>query len=85
MATFTYKALDAEARRRRARSTHNKSAVAASLRNKASPSSTSTRVKSSLAHTDIFASMQRIQARDLTIFSRQFATMINSVWPCCGR
>ncbi len=56
----------------------NKAAVAASLRNKGLTVVDINEVKSGLAQTDIFGALQRIKAKDLTVFSRQFATMINS-------
>ena len=79
MATFTYKALDARGASASGQiDADNKSAVAASLRNKGLTVVDIDEVKTSLAQTDIFASSARIKAKDLTIFSRQFATMINS-------
>ena len=79
MATFKYKALDAKGASASGQiDADNKSAVAASLRNKGLTVVDIDEVKTSLAQTDIFAGLQRITARDLTIFSRQFATMINS-------
>lgn len=79
MATFTYKALDGRGATASGQiDGDNKSAVAANLRNKGLTVVDINEVKTGLAQTDIFASMQRIKARDLTIFSRQFATMINS-------
>jgi type IV pilus assembly protein PilC len=79
MATFTYKALDGRGATASGQiDGDNKSAVAANLRNKGLTVVDINEVKAGLAQTDIFASMQRIKARDLTVFSRQFATMINS-------
>jgi len=79
MATFTYKALDARGMTAAGQiDADNKSAVAASLRNKGLTVVDIDEVKTSLAKTDVFAGLQRIKAKDLTIFSRQFATMINS-------
>ena len=79
MATFTYKALDGRGATASGQiDGDNKSAVAANLRNKGLTVVDINEVKTSLAQIDIFASMQRVKARDLTIFSRQFATMINS-------
>jgi type IV pilus assembly protein PilC len=79
MAKFTYKALDGRGATASGQiDGDNKSAVAANLRNKGLTVVDINEVKTSLAQTDIFASMQRVKARDLTIFSRQFATMINS-------
>ena len=79
MATFTYKALDARGSTASGQiDGENKSAVAASLRNKGLTVVDIDEVKSGLGQTDVFASLHRIQAKDLTVFSRQFATMINS-------
>ena len=79
MAKFTYKALDGRGATASGQiDADNKSAVAANLRNKGLTVVDINEVKTSLAQIDIFASMQRVKARDLTIFSRQFATMINS-------
>jgi type IV pilus assembly protein PilC len=79
MATFTYKALDARGMTAAGQiDADNKSAVAASLRNKGLTVVDIDEVKTSLAKVDIFAGLQRVKAKDLTIFSRQFATMINS-------
>ncbi|HUK77432.1 MAG TPA: type II secretion system F family protein [Thermoleophilia bacterium] len=79
MATYTYKALDTRGASASGQiDGDTKAAVAASLRNKGLTVVDINEVKSGLAQTDIFASMQRIKAKDLTVFSRQFATMINS-------
>ena len=79
MATFTYKALDARGSAASGQiDADNKSAVAASLRNKGLTVVDINEVKTGLAQKDVFGSLQRIRARDLTVFSRQFATMINS-------
>jgi len=79
MATFTYKALDARGASASGQiDGDTKAAVAASLRNKGLTVVDINEVKSGLAQTDIFAGLQRIKAKDLTVFSRQFATMINS-------
>jgi type IV pilus assembly protein PilC len=79
MATFTYKALDARGATASGQiDADNKSAVAANLRNKGLTIVDINEVKSGLGQTDIFASLQRIKSKDLTVFSRQFATMINS-------
>jgi type IV pilus assembly protein PilC len=79
MATFSYKALDTRGAAASGQiDADNKAAVAAGLRNKGLTVVDIDEVKTSLAQTDIFASLQRIKAKDLTIFSRQFATMINS-------
>ena len=79
MATFTYKALDGRGATASGQiDGDNKAAVAANLRNKGLTVVDINEVKVGLAQKDIFAGMQRVKARDLTIFSRQFATMINS-------
>jgi type IV pilus assembly protein PilC len=79
MAKFTYKALDGRGATASGQiDADNKAACAASLRNKGLTVVDINEVKTGLAQADIFASMQRVKARDLTIFSRQFATMINS-------
>jgi type IV pilus assembly protein PilC len=79
MATFTYKALDGRGATASGQvDGDNKAAVAAGLRNRGLTIVDINEVKTSLAKTDIFASLQRVKAKDLTIFSRQFATMINS-------
>ena len=79
MATFTYKALDARGAAASGQiDADNKSAVAASLRNKGLTVVDINEVKSGLAQTDIFGALQRVKSKDLTVFSRQFATMINS-------
>jgi type IV pilus assembly protein PilC len=79
MATFTYKALDGRGATASGQvDGDNKAAVAAGLRNRGLTIVDINEVKGGLAHTDIFAAMQRVKAKDLTVFSRQFATMINS-------
>jgi type IV pilus assembly protein PilC len=79
MATYTYKALDTRGASASGQiDGDTKAAVAASLRNKGLTVVDINEVKAGLAQTDIFAGMQRIKAKDLTVFSRQFATMINS-------
>jgi len=79
MATYTYKALDTRGASASGQiDGDTKAAVAASLRNKGLTVVDINEVKTGLARTDIFAGLQRIKAKDLTVFSRQFATMINS-------
>ena len=79
MATFTYKALDGRGATASGQvDGDNKAAVAAGLRNRGLTIVDINEVKTGLAQTDIFAAMQRVKAKDLTVFSRQFATMINS-------
>jgi type IV pilus assembly protein PilC len=79
MTTFAYKVLDA----RGAPATgqidgDTKSAVAASLRQHGFTVLDINEVKTSLAKMDIGEPFQRIKSKDLTVFSRQFATMVNS-------
>jgi type IV pilus assembly protein PilC len=79
MTTYAYKVLDA----RGAPATgqidgDNKSAVAASLRQRGFTVLDINEVKTSLAKIDIMEPFQRIKSKDLTVFSRQFATMVNS-------
>ena len=79
MATYTYKALDTRGASASGQiDGDTKAAVAASLRNKGLTVLDINEVKTSLAKTDIFAGLQRVQSKDLTVFSRQFATMINA-------
>ena len=79
MATFTYKALDGRGATASGQiDGDNKSAVAANLRNKGLTVVDINEVKVGLGQRDLFAGMQRVKAKDLTVFSRQFATMINS-------
>ena len=79
MATYTYKALDTRGASASGQvDGDTKAAVAAGLRNKGLTVVDINEVKSSFAQTDIFAGLQRIQSKDLTVFSRQFATMINA-------
>jgi type IV pilus assembly protein PilC len=79
MTTFAYKVLDS----RGAQATgeiegDSKAAAAATLRNKGFTVLDLNEVKSGLAQMDIGAAFQTIKAKDLTVFSRQFATMVNS-------
>ena len=79
MATFAYKALDAKGASASGQlDGDNKAAVAAALRNKGLTVLDINEVKAGLRQKDLLAGMQRIKAKDLTVFSRQFATMINS-------
>ena len=79
MATFAYKALDAKGASASGQlDGDNKAAVAAALRNKGLTVVDINEVKSGLGQKDLLAGMQRIKSKDLTVFSRQFATMINS-------
>ena len=79
MTTFAYKVLDS----RGAQATgeiegDSKAAAAATLRNKGFTVLDLNEVKTGLAQMDIGAAFQTIKAKDLTVFSRQFATMVNS-------
>ncbi len=79
MSNFAYKALDS----RGAQATgeiegDSKSAAAQALRNKGFTVLDMNEVKSGLAQMDIGAAFQKIKPKDLTVFSRQFATMVNS-------
>jgi type IV pilus assembly protein PilC len=79
MGTFAYKALDAKGTQ--ANGTldgDTKAAVAAALRNKGLTVLNIDEVKGGLRSKDLFESLQRVKAKDLTIFSRQFATMVNA-------
>jgi type IV pilus assembly protein PilC len=79
MGTFAYKALDAKGSQ--ANGTldgDTKAAVAAALRNKGLTVLNIDEVKGGLRSKDLFESLQRVKPKDLTIFSRQFATMVNS-------
>ena len=79
MTTFAYKVLDP-------RGVHaggsiegdSKSAAAAALRGRGFTVLDLNEVKTNLAKIDIGDVFQTIRAKDLTIFSRQFATMVNS-------
>jgi type IV pilus assembly protein PilC len=79
MTTFAYKVLDS----RGAQATgeiegDSKSAAAATLRNKGFTVLDLNEVKTGLAQMDLGAAFQTIKSKDLTVFSRQFATMVNS-------
>jgi type IV pilus assembly protein PilC len=79
MATFAYKALDAKGASMSGQIDGNsKAEAAATLRNKGLTVIDLNEVKKGLASIDIFAGLQRVKSKDLTVFSRQFATMINS-------
>jgi type IV pilus assembly protein PilC len=79
MATFAYKAKDAKGNATAGQiDGDSKAAVAASLRNKGLTVLDLTEVKKGLAQIDIMAPFAKVKPKDLTIFSRQFATMINS-------
>ena len=79
MGTFAYKALDAKgAQANGTLDGDTKAAVAAALRNKGLTVLNIDEVKGGLRSKDLFESLQRVKPKDLTIFSRQFATMVNS-------
>lgn len=79
MGTFAYKALDAKGAKASGQlDGDSKAAVAAALRNKGLTVLDIDEVKQGLAKKDVFGAMQRVRPKDLTIFSRQFATMVNS-------
>lgn len=79
MTTFAYKVLDPRGAPAAGQiDGDNKSAVAASLRQRGFTVLDIDEVKTSLAKIDIGAPFERIKSKDLTIFSRQFATMVNS-------
>jgi len=79
MATFAYKALDAKGVSASGQvDGDSKAAVAATLRNRGLTVLDINEVKSGLGQKDILGGIQRIKPKDLTVFSRQFATMINS-------
>ncbi len=79
MTTYAYKVLDA----RGGQSTgqiegESKSGAAMALRQRGFTVLDVNEVKTSLAKVDILEPFQRIKSKDLTVFSRQFATMVNS-------
>jgi type IV pilus assembly protein PilC len=79
MGTFAYKVLDAKGMQSNGEvEGDNKAAVAANLRGKGYTVLDVNEIKIGFAQRDILGAMQRVKAKDLTIFSRQFATMVNS-------
>ncbi|MGO8683857.1 MAG: type II secretion system F family protein [Thermoleophilia bacterium] len=79
MATFAYKALDAQGVQAiGVLDGGTKAEISAALRNKGLIVLDINEKKESLAQVDIMAPFQRVKAKDLTVFSRQFATMVNS-------
>jgi len=79
MTTFAYKVLDARGAPAAGEiDGDNKSSVAASLRQRGFTVLDINEVKTSLGKIDIMEPFQRIKSKDLTVFSRQFATMVNS-------
>ncbi|HJW75664.1 MAG TPA: type II secretion system F family protein [Thermoleophilia bacterium] len=79
MGTFAYKALDAKgAQANGTLDGDTKAAVAAALRNRGLTVLNIDEVKKGLARKDFLEALQRVKPKDLTIFSRQFATMVNA-------
>jgi type IV pilus assembly protein PilC len=79
MTTFAYRVLDARGTAAGGQiDGDSKSAVAAALRQRGLTVLDIDEVKTSLAKMDIGEPFQRIKSKDLTVFSRQFATMVNS-------
>jgi len=79
MGTFAYKALDAKgAQANGTLDGDTKAAVAAALRNRGLTVLNIDEVKGGLRSKDLFESLQRVKAKDLTVFSRQFAAMVNA-------
>jgi type IV pilus assembly protein PilC len=79
MTTFAYKVLDSRGAQASGEiEGDSKSAAAATLRNKGFTVLDLNEVKKGLAQIDIGAAFQTIKSKDLTVFSRQFATMVNS-------
>ena len=79
MATFTYKVMDA----RGAPATgevegDSKVVAAAALRGRGLTVLDLNEIKRGLGQIDVLEPFQRIKSKDLTVFSRQFATMVNS-------
>ncbi len=79
MTTFAYKVLDSRGAQASGEiEGDSKAAAAATLRNKGFTVLDLNEVKTGLAQMDIGAAFQTIKSKDLTVFSRQFATMVNS-------
>jgi type IV pilus assembly protein PilC len=79
MANFSYKAMDAKGVATSGEvEGDNKAAVASVLRNRGLTVVDLNEVKTGISQFDILAPLQTIKGKDLTIFSRQFATMINA-------
>lgn len=79
MGTFAYRVLDAKGAQSNGEvEGDNKAAVAANLRGKGFTVLDVNEIKIGFAQRDILSAMQRVKPKDLTIFSRQFATMVNS-------
>jgi type IV pilus assembly protein PilC len=79
MSTFAYKVLDAKGAQATGQiDGDSKGAVSQTLRNRGFTVLDINEVKKGLAQLDIMGGMQRIKAKELTVFSRQFATMVGS-------
>ena len=79
MTTFAYKVLDSRGAQASGEiEGDSKSAAAATLRNKGFTVLDLNEVKKGLAQIDIGAAFQTIKSKYLTVFSRQFATNVNS-------
>jgi type IV pilus assembly protein PilC len=79
MTTFAYKVLDSRGAQASGEiEGDSKAAAAATLRNKGFTVLDLNEVKTGLAQMDIGAVFETIKSKDLTVFSRQFATMVNS-------
>ena len=79
MAQFSYTAMDAKGAATSGEiEGDNKGAVASTLRNRGLTVLDLNEVKKGLGQLDIMAPFQTIKGKDLTVFSRQFSTMINA-------
>jgi len=79
MATFAYKVMDAKGTPATGQvDGDSKVVAAAALRSRGLTVLDLDEVKRGLGQIDILEPFQTIKARDLTVFSRQFATMVNS-------
>jgi len=79
MATFAYKGMDAKGTPATGQvEGESKVVAAAALRSKGLTVVDLDEIKRSLGQIDILEPFQTIKSKDLTVFSRQFATMVNS-------
>ena len=79
MGTFAYKVLDSKGASSSGQTDgDSKAAVAATLRNQGFTVLDLNEVKTGLAQMDLLGWTEKVKSKDLTIFSRQFATMVNS-------
>ena len=79
MATFAYKVMDARGKPATGQvEGESKVVAAAALRSRGLTVVDLDEIKRSLAQIDIMEPFQTVKSKDLTIFSRQFATMVNS-------